>query len=126
MIEITQEPLSVEKIVSQTKTTGSGCVVTYVGLIRDNSQGKAVKSVEYQDPDGTAGAKLQMIADEARQKWQVEDISISHRTGTLKVGDINLIAAVASAHREEGLAACRYIIDQFKNSLPTRKKESYL
>jgi molybdopterin synthase catalytic subunit len=126
MIEITERPISPEYVVSQTKTTGSGCVATYVGLIRDNSHGKAVKSVEYLDPDGSAKEKLQKLADEVRQKWEIENVSIFHRIGVLKVGDINLVAAVAAAHRGEGFAACQYIIDRFKSSLPTQKKEFYL
>jgi molybdopterin synthase catalytic subunit len=126
MIQITDQPISPEYVVAQTKTTGSGCVVTYVGLIRDNSQGKAVKSVEYRDPDGRASDQLQKLADETRGKMQVENISIFHRIGVLKVGDINLVVAVAAAHRGEGFTACSYIIDQFKSSLPTQKKELYL
>jgi molybdopterin synthase catalytic subunit len=126
MIEVTDKPLSPEIVVNRTKTTGSGCVATYVGLIRDNSHGKAVKSVEYRDPDGSAKAKLQKIADETRQKWPIEDISICHRTGVLKVGDINLIVAVAAGHRGEGFAAAQYVVDQFKDRLPTQKTELYL
>lgn len=125
MIEITEIPISPELIVNQTKTTGSGCVMTYVGLIRGVSHDKPVRSVEYKDQDGSAGKKLQQIADEAQQKWKVEKISISHRVGKLKVGDINLVVAVAAAHRGEGFAACQYIIDRFKSSLPTRKEELY-
>ncbi len=63
--------------------------------------------------------------EEARQRWQVENIAISHRVGKLKVGEINLVVAVASAHRSEGFAACQYVIDQFKERLPTRKTETY-
>jgi molybdopterin synthase catalytic subunit len=43
----------------------------------------------------------------------------------LKVGDINLVVAVAAGHRGEGFAACRYIIDRFKQRLPTAKTETY-
>jgi molybdopterin synthase catalytic subunit len=126
MLEITDQPLSPEMIINQVKTPGSGCVVTYVGLIRDNSRGQLVQSVDYQDPDGSAREKLQEIACEAQQKWEVENIALVHRIGKLKVGDINLVVAIASAHRGEGFAACQYIIDQFKNRLPTRKEELYL
>ena len=69
--------------------------------------------------------RLQEIADEARQKWQVENVAISHRIGKLRVGEINLVVAVASAHRSEGFAACQYIIDQFKERMPTSKIEKY-
>ncbi|HEY33522.1 MAG TPA: molybdenum cofactor biosynthesis protein MoaE [Dehalococcoidia bacterium] len=127
MIEVTESPLSPERIVESVKSEGSGCVVTvtYVGLIRNHSQGKPVLSVEYQDPDGSASSTLQKIADEARRGWPIENVAISHRIGKLKVGDINLVVAVASAHRDEGFAACRYIIDQFKARLPTQKIETY-
>ena len=125
MIEITDQPISPEIIIKRVKTDNSGCVVTYVGLIRDNSRGRPVLSVEYEDTDKTAENKLRQIADEAKQKWQLNNVAICHRIGKLKVGDINLVVAIASAHRQEGFAACQYVIDQFKEKLPTRKKETY-
>lgn len=125
VIEITQEPISPERVINQVKTDGSGCVVTYVGLIRNSSHGKAVASVEYQDTKGNATAKLKEIAQEIKQKWPIEDIAVCHRVGKLKVGDINFLVAVASAHRREGLAACSYAVDRFKEMLPTRKTETY-
>jgi len=125
MIEITDQTISPERVINEVKTASSGCVVTYVGLIRDYSRGKRVVSVEYEDTRGTAETRLQQIADEARKKWQLNNFAISHRTGKLKVGDINLVVAVASEHRKEGFASCQYAIDQFKQKLPTRKKETY-
>ena len=126
MIEITEKPISPELIVNKIKTDSSGCVVTYVGLIRNHSQGKPVLSVEYEDAEGTAAGVLQETASEIRQKWPVNNIAICHRVGRLEVGDINLVVAIASAHRVEGFAACQYAINQFKQRLPTRKKETYV
>ena len=125
MIEVTESPLSPERVVEKVKSDGSGCVVTYVGLIRNQSQGRPVLSVEYQDPDGSAARTLEELADEARNRWPIENVAISHRTGKLKVGDINLVVAVAAAHRVEGFAACQYLIDRFKERLPTQKTETY-
>lgn len=125
MIEITHNPLSPEQVVRQVKTDGSGCVATYVGLIRNLSYDKSVASVEYEDVRGTAADTLKKIASEIRQKWLVENVAICHRVGKLKVGDINFLAAVASAHRQEGFAACQYAVDRFKELLPTKKTETY-
>ncbi len=125
MINITEEPISPEVIVNRVKTNSSGCVVAYIGLIRGYSRGKQVLSVEYGDSKGTAENRLQEIASEMSQKWQLENIAICHRIGKLMVGDTNLVVAVASVHRQEGLAACQYAIDQFKDKLPTQKKETY-
>jgi len=125
MIEVTKKAISPGEVIAKVKSDGSGCVVTYVGLIRDNSQGRAVLSVEYQDSAGNAENTLREIADEAKQRWQIENVAISHRVGKLRVGEINLVVAVASAQRSEGFAACQYVIDQFKERPPTRKMETY-
>jgi molybdopterin synthase catalytic subunit len=125
VIEITEKPLSPGRVLGKVKTESSGCVVIYVGLIRDHSQGKPVLSVEYEDIGGKAEKRLQEIASEIKQKWPINNIAICHRIGKLKVGEINLVVAIASAHRKEGFAACQYAIDQFKQKLPTLKKETY-
>jgi len=125
MIEVTEEPISLESVVGNVKSGNSGCVVTYVGLIRERSQGKPVLSVEYLDYKRGAEKTLQEISSEVTQRWQINNIAISHRTGKLTVGEVNLVIAVASTHREEGFAACHYAIDQFKQRLPTKKIETY-
>ena len=125
MIEITEKPIFPELVVGKVKTDNSGCMVTYIGLIRDYSRDKPVLSVEYEDVGGKAEKRLQEIASEIEQKWPINNVAICHRIGKLKVGDINLVVAIAAAHREAGFAACQYAIDQFKQKLPTRKKETY-
>ncbi len=125
MIEITQKPISPESVISQVKTDTSGCVATYIGLIRHYSQGKQVISVEYEDAGHQAKDRLQQIASEIGRKWQVNNIAICHRVGKLGVGEINFLVAIASAHRQEGFAACQYAVDRFKELMPTKKKETY-
>lgn len=124
MIELTKKPISPELVISKVKTSSSGCVATYVGLIRDYAHGKPVLSVEYKD-GGRAKKGLEQIASEIEQKWPVNSIAICHRIGRLKVGDINFLVAVAAAHRKEGFAACRYAVDRFKEMMPTQKIETY-
>ena len=59
MIEVTGKPISPEAVVAKARTEASGCVVTYVGLIRNYSEGKPVASVEYRDEAGKARQALQ-------------------------------------------------------------------
>jgi molybdopterin synthase catalytic subunit len=125
VIKITDKPISPELVIKEAKTDSSGCVLAYTGLIREQSRGKQVLSVEYQDIRGTAEDSLQQIASEVNQKWQLNNIAIYHRVGKLNVGDINLVIAIASAHRQEAFAACQYAIDRFKEVMPTHKTETY-
>ena len=122
---IVREPISPEAVVNLVRTRDSGCVVTYVGLIRDNSHGKAVRSVEYSDPKGTAEQGLKSIINEAMRRWPLNSMAIYHRVGVLNVNDINLAVAIGAGHRGEGLAACAFAVDEFKAKLPTVKKETY-
>lgn len=126
MIQITDKSISPEVVVNQAKTSGSGCVATYVGLIRDNSRGKAVFSVEYTDASGQAADRLNEIALQIKLKYPVNNVVIYHRVGKLNIGDVNLVVAVAAAHRTEALAAVGHAVDLFKDGLPTTKKETYL
>jgi molybdopterin synthase catalytic subunit len=125
MIQVTKKAISPEGVIDKARNDSSGCVVAYVGLIRNYSQGKAVLSVEYEDSQRNAESTLRGIARETKKRWHIEDIAISHRVGKLGVGEINLVVAVASAHRSEGFAACQYVIDQFKERSPTEKTEIY-
>lgn len=125
MIKITDQPLSPEAAINLVRSSASGCVVTYVGLIRETSRGKKVASVEYTDADGGAEDRLREIAGEARHQWPINEVAIHHRVGKLRVGDINIVVAVSAAHRSDGFAAIQQIIDRFKGALPTRKRETY-
>jgi molybdopterin synthase catalytic subunit len=120
---ILHEPISPDEVVNLVRTRDSGCVATYVGLIRDNSHGKAVKSVEYRDASGKAEASLKAIIEEAMQRWPINAMAIYHRVGVLNVNDINLTVAVGAGHRGEGLAAVAFAVDEFKAKLPTAKTE---
>ena len=124
-IKIVNEPIRPEEIISQVKSNDSGCIVTYVGLIRDTSHEKPVLSVEYQDMEGKAESRLRELAQEIAQKFPVNNLAMCHRVGKLNVGDINLVFAFACSHRQEGFAACQYAIDKFKETMPTRKAETY-
>ncbi len=126
MIQITEKPLSPEMVINLAKTPDSGCVATYVGLIRDNSRDKKVQSVEYRDEDGLSAARLESIAAEIQRDFPVNSVMIYHRIGVLKVGDVNLVVAIGAGHRAEGLAAVARTVDLFKEKLPTSKKETYL
>jgi len=124
-IKIVNTPIRPDEVIAQAKSPDSGCVATYVGLIRDNSHGKRVQSVEYQDTDQQAEKHLEALAEDILKKFPVNNLALCHRIGQLNVGDINIVFAFGCSHRQEGFAACAYAVDRFKETLPTRKIETY-
>jgi len=124
-IQIVNRPINPQDVIEKAKTSDSGCVVSYVGLIRDNSHSKKVKSVEYRDENGQAALKLEQLGREIAGRFPVINLALVHRTGVLDVGEINIVFAFACGHRQEGFAACAYAVDRFKEQMPTSKKETY-
>jgi molybdopterin synthase catalytic subunit len=124
-VKVVDKPIRPEEIISQAKSNDSGCVAAYIGLIRDSSHDKPVLSVEYRDAEGQAEKKLEKLSEEIKQKYPVNNLALCHRVGKLQVGDINIVFAFACGHRQEAFAACAYAVDRFKESMPTRKEETY-
>jgi molybdopterin synthase catalytic subunit len=68
---------------------------------------------------------MQQIARETRQRFPVTEVRLVHRLGSLEIGEASVAVAVASPHRAEAFAACRFAIDTLKAQVPIWKKELY-
>jgi molybdopterin synthase catalytic subunit len=52
------------------------------------------------------------------------DVAVIQRIGHLEVGEVAVVIAVSSGHRNQGcFEACRYAIDRLKQVVPIWKKE---
>jgi molybdopterin synthase catalytic subunit len=101
-----------------------GAVVAFVGTVRDLNEGQGVASLTLEHYPGMTEKSLAAIADEARARWQIEDLVIVHRVGELHPTDQIVLVAVASPHRGEAFAACEFLMDYLKTRAPFWKKEA--
>jgi len=125
MIELTEKTLDPEKITAKVRRDTNGAVVTFLGTTRDNFKGKAVLTLEYEAFDEMAVKKLGEVRQELMAEFGLEQIAISHRIGTVGIGEISLVIAVGSPHREEAFNACHAAVDRIKEVVPIWKKEVY-
>lgn len=120
---ITSAPISPEAIVDKVRGEGYGALVTFVGTIRGQSQGKKVLYMEYEAYKEMAEKKLRQIGEEIRARWGLKDVALCHRVGRVGVGETALVVVVAALHRKEAFEACQYAIDRVKRIVPLWKKE---
>ncbi len=125
MIQITRQPLDPERVTSQVRRDTNGAVVTFLGTTRNNFEGKRVLVLEYEAFEEMAVKKLEEIRQEMRAEFGIEDIAIAHRIGTVPIGQISLVVAVASPHRQEAFLACHRAVDRVKEIVPIWKKEVF-
>ena len=122
---ITREPILPESIIGKVKRDEYGAIVTFIGTIRDTTQGRKVIFLRISPYGKKAESKLREVVSVAKQKWQLHDIAISRRVGKLKVGEVALVVAVAAPHRYEAFQACQYIVDKLKKDEITTETEIY-
>lgn len=69
---------------------------------------------------------LKKICVNIRSKWpDIKGIAIYHRTGTVPVKEFSVVIAISSPHRQSGLNATQFAIDELKRTVPIWKKEIY-
>ncbi len=119
-------PLSLSEIYSLADDPANGAIVLMSGTVRNQTEGKPVKSLEYQAYEPMAIAVFSQIAQQIRNKWEdVNRVVIHHRIGHLYIGEISVLVAVGCPHRGEAFAACQYAIDTLKHNAPIWKKEHW-
>jgi molybdopterin converting factor subunit 1 len=120
--EAALDPRTVEALV---ESRSAGAIVTFTGTVRDHARGRSVVALDYEAYPEAAEKMLAQIGDEIRERWGIERVAISHRTGYLTPGEASVVIAVASPHRGEAFAACAFAIERIKEIVPIWKKEHY-
>ena len=77
-------------------------------------------------PHGAPRAGLERGATaDIESRFGASAVALLHRIGTLEVGEVSVVVAVAAAHRDEAFAACRHAIERLKAEVPIWKKEHF-
>ena len=122
---VTSEPLDVKAVSAIVSSADCGATTTFVGLVRNENNGRRVLWLEYEAYEPLAVKAFARIDEEAGERWPSIALAIHHRTGRLEIGDASVIIAAASPHRAEAFAACRYAIERIKQIAPIWKHEHF-
>ncbi|MBY0578402.1 MAG: molybdenum cofactor biosynthesis protein MoaE [Burkholderiales bacterium] len=116
--------LGIEVAKIRGRFSGIGAIASFVGFVRDFSEGRKVSGMMLEHYPGMAEIALHAILDEAREKWGILDATIVHRVGRLAVSEQIVLVLAASPHRMEAFKAVEFIIDLLKTQAPFWKKET--
>jgi molybdopterin synthase catalytic subunit len=124
LVGISDEPLTTERHEAAVEHAEAGARVVFCGVVRDHDSGRGVVELEYLGHP-SAERVLTEIAERFAAEPDVLALAVSHRVGTLAVGDIALVAAVATAHRREAFEICGRLVDEVKSTLPIWKRQVF-
>lgn len=125
MIHLTEEPLDIANVIASVSSDQAGAMDVFIGTVRNKTQERKVVRLEYEAYDSMAILQMEKVAAQVKEKWPVEKIAIHHRKGILHIGDIAVVIAVSTPHRQEAFEACHYAIDTLKETVPIWKKEIF-
>jgi molybdopterin synthase catalytic subunit len=100
-----------------------GAIASFVGLVRDVSDGTGVSEMTLEHYPGMTEKALAAIVAEAQARWPIFDALVIHRFGRLLPSEQIVLVAVSGAHRGETFAACEFIMDFLKTQAPFWKRE---
>jgi molybdopterin synthase catalytic subunit len=125
MLSVSEAPLSVPDVyASVSGVPSAGGIAMFVGVVRDEDEGRAVTDLGYSaHPD--VEAYLYQVIGKAVSQYPIHAVSAVHRIGDLKIGEIAVIVAVACPRRGEAFDACRQIVEEIKHAVPIWKHQRF-
>ncbi|MFG1880825.1 molybdenum cofactor biosynthesis protein MoaE [Micromonospora sp. NPDC049102] len=124
VVEVTDRPLDLAAHEAAVADRRAGAVVSFQGVVRDHDHGRAVVTLDYEGHPSAAQI-LREVAAEVAADPDVYAVAVSHRVGSLAIGDVALVAAVSTAHRAAAFAACARLVDEAKARLPIWKRQVF-
>jgi molybdopterin synthase catalytic subunit len=103
---------------------GVGAVCSFIGTVRDRSDGASVSAMELEHYPGMTEKAIEQMIDEAFRRFDIRAARVIHRVGPLQLRDQIVLVVVTSAHRGESFQACEFLMDYLKTQAPFWKKET--
>jgi molybdopterin synthase catalytic subunit len=122
---VVEGPLDLERLEALVRSDRCGALCTFVGVVRDHHEGRAVEAVTYEAYGEMAGLELARLCREAEQRWPGVRALAVHRTGRLEVGEASVACLAAAPHRAEAFEACRHLIEGIKEKVPVWKQDHF-
>jgi len=118
------DPIDAAALLSRARSSDGG-VCVFVGVVRDENEGRSTTGIEYEAYGSMAEAEIGRLLAALAQTWPQVRVEIVHRLGRLAIGDASVAVLATAPHRAEAFAACREAIDRLKTTVPIWKKEFY-
>ena len=119
------DEIETDHVVSRVGSDRDGAVVVFHGITRNHNEGRSVLWLEYEAYSPMAEEMMMQIIGEMREKWNIGDVAVCHRTGRVDIGETSMVLAVSAAHRRPAFESALYFIDRLKEIVPIWKKEYF-
>jgi len=104
---------------------GAGAVLCFEGLVRPLEDGRPIQALDYEVYEPMAQDMLKSLGQELAHRHGLLGMCIEHSRGRVGVGQCSFRLQVASAHRQQALAALAEFINRMKQDVPIWKTPAW-
>jgi molybdopterin synthase catalytic subunit len=124
-VSLVRHPIDSRALASRVLGSAHGAVVTFEGVVRDNTGGRPTEFLEYDCYEPMALRLMEDLASNLRSKHAIGEIAMVHRLGKLAIGEASVVISVSAPHRKPAFEACFEAINRLKATVPIWKKEHF-
>ena len=122
---ITRDPIDARGLVQRLQQDEDGAAVTFEGVTRNNTKGRATRYLEYECYQPMAIRTMAQIGREIAAGSPISRIGMIHRLGKLEIGEASVVVVATSPHRKAAFDAALDGINRLKRTVPIWKKEFF-
>lgn len=123
--ELTTEVIDVGNVARRVVPPECGATVTLDGYVREWTKGRRTLYLIYEAYTPMALSEMKRLGEHAHAQFDIAQIGIVHRTGSLEIGETSVVISVSAPHRRAAFECCEWAIKELKRSVPIWKKEFF-
>jgi molybdopterin synthase catalytic subunit len=125
LFALTDRPIDARAIESELVQGSDGAVVTFAGVVRNNTRGRATLRLEYECYEEMALRTMISLGRNLAAEFPISRIALVHRLGIMEIGEASVVIVATSPHRRAAFEAALAGIDRLKKTVPIWKKEFF-
>ena len=103
-----------------------GAICTFEGVVRNNSNGRQTRFLDYECYEAMAVKQMAEIGQEIAKSHAISRIAMIHRLGRMEIGEASVVIIAAAPHRRPSFDAALEGINRLKKLVPIWKKEYFV
>jgi molybdopterin synthase catalytic subunit len=125
LFALTRDPIDAAALGRKILKGEDGALVTFEGVTRNNTKGRATRYLEYECYEPMALKIMAEIGGELARAFEITRIAMVHRLGRVEIGETSVAVIATAPHRRPAFEAALEGINRLKRLVPVWKKEYF-
>jgi molybdopterin converting factor subunit 1 len=125
LFTLTRDPIDAAALARRILKGEDGALVTFEGVTRNNTKGRATRYLEYECYEPMALKIMAEIGGEIVRSFEITRVAMVHRLGRVEIGETSVVVIATAPHRRPAFEAALEGINRLKRLVPVWKKEYF-